>query len=231
MSVEYEYRIPSDGFDFKAIIKKSKELGGKPIEWSLLVNDIYVLPNSSIVRIRSIHSGTGKKKTMSCLLTVKSSTTIDNEFPTEHESFITDPIAIIEIMRIMKVPKKHTMEKLRGTIVIPGHGILDFDLNPGLPSVLEVECTTKGKLVDLIQKLNIKKPSDDVRARSVLEGQYEEHFGIDKIALKKRFDAKGLQFSSECLSLVLEMISEDRDKKTFTKTFNEQRAMADKFRK
>lgn len=109
------------------------------MKWSLLVNHIYSLPGGAsgdIVRVRELHGSRGRE----FLLTMK--TKVDKEFPTEHECKLSDPTAIQEILKALCVPKKHTMEKLRGSIEIPGHGVLDFDWNPGLPMVLEVDLRT-----------------------------------------------------------------------------------------
>lgn len=222
MSVEYEYRYSSDEFDFKSVVKRAKELGGGRIRWSHLVNHIYSLPGVSgdIVRVRELH-GSGSHE---YIFTMK--TKINKEFPTEHECKLSDPIAIQELLKVLHVPKKHTIEKLRGSIKIPGHGILDFDWNPGLPMVLEVECTSKKSLDVLIRELGLKKPSAEMHKRAVLEGQYEQHLGIE---LRNWIQTNGLEFERSRHQLNA-MITDEARRKMFNKTYKSQTAQLEKMK-
>ena len=206
-------------------MKKAKALGGGRIKWSLLVNHIYALPgdNGDIVRIRELH-GVG---TTEYLFTMKTKAAKE-EFPTEHECNLSDPIAIHELLKVLRVPKKQTMEKLRGSIKIPGHGVLDFDWNPGLPIVLEVECTSKKNLDVLLRELGLTKPSADVQSRAVLEGQYEQHLGIvDRAKLRKWFQVHGLEFERSKLYFD-GMISDEAKRKQFNDMYRTQMAQIQK---
>ena len=229
MSIEYEYRYPSDAFDFASVVKRAKGLGGGRLKWSLLVNHIYVLPGDAgdIIRIREclqLHGG-AKHKRAEYLLTMK--TKIDNAdgFPKEDECHLSDPGAVREILRVLGVPQKNTMEKLRGSIVVPGRGVLDFDWNPGLPVALEVECTSMARLASLVRDLGLKKPSADMRSRAGLEGQYEQHLGIERVGLKKRFDARGLKFDDGDRHRLRDMITDAEKRKRFDEMYSRQFAL------
>lgn len=114
---------------------------------------------------------------------------------------------------------------------IPGRGVLDFDWNPGLPVVLEVECTSRSSLTSLIRYLGIRKPSAEERHRAKLEGQYESIYrGIDRSALREQIMSQGLEFTSANRDLRV-MIKEQDDLAKFDAMLRKQLDLVKKLRK
>lgn len=189
MTLEYEYRYPASSFDLANVVKRAKALGARRIVWSLLVNHIFV-SKSTMVRLREVV--TSHPKLNKVVMTLKSKGVYG--FEQEYETAVDDMDATREILLRLGLEKKHTMEKIRGTLEVPDLGRIDFDWNPGIPIAMEVESPSKAQLDELVARLALSKPTKDERERASLEGQYHERYGVDPVALKACFASHGLSF-------------------------------------
>ena len=190
--LEYEYRYPADAFDVDEVLRRARPMTAsttrKPVvRWALLVNHIFYMPSKPevMLRIRDVHRG-GKQK-MRSLLTLKLPPDSAGGFEQEYETMVDDGEATARIACALGLVRRHVMEKLRGTVDLPGVGEIAFDVNPGLPASMEVECVSKRALDRTVAALGLGgPPTEAMRARASLEGQYVARYGVEGAALKAR---------------------------------------------
>jgi hypothetical protein len=230
--LEYEYRYPAGAFEPAEILRCARAMPGMAgkrvsVRWALLVNHIFYMPGKPDVmfRIRDVYSGGGKKNS---LMTLKLPPDAAGGFEQEYETWVEDGEATARIALALGLVRRHVMEKLRGTVELPGGGEIAFDVNPGLPASMEVECTSKRALDGAVAALGLGgPPTEDMRVRAKLEGQYAERFGLDGAALKARFRAgSSLTFSDPG---PLRELVPAHHRKAFDREYGRQAGMARRF--
>ena len=201
---EYEYRYPAGTFEVREVVRRARALNrtdkstttaAATVRWSLLVNRIFRMPGRPdvMLRVRDVVPRTGRGRVRS-LLTLKlpggapPDGAVPGGFEQEYETWVDDGEAAGRIALGLGLVQRHVMEKMRGTVTLPGIGEIAFDVNPGLPPSMEVECVSKRVLDRTVKALGLGgPPTKEMRARSSLEGQYVARYGVDGDALRAAF--------------------------------------------
>jgi len=144
MPKEYEYRF--NNYNKKEIITRLKELNAKYFgTFKFRVMVLSDVNNSEkYIRIRD----EGHRVTM----TIKNNLT--DKFPIENEVIINDFDEGINIFLQLGCKKKYYYEKFREIWHYKKSEII-FDMNPGIPELMEVESSTKKELDILCKKLDL----------------------------------------------------------------------------
>lgn len=170
MPKEYEYRFNSysseRGYNKKEIIRKLKELGAKYFGTFKFRVIVFTDQNNSekYIRIRD----EGHRVTM----TIKNNLT--DKFPIENEVIINDYDEGVNIFLQLNCKKKYYYEKYREIWNYKNSEII-FDMNPGIPELMEVESSSKKELDILCKKLELNITNYKGFANSVT---YNDVFGI-----------------------------------------------------
>jgi predicted adenylyl cyclase CyaB len=144
MPKEYEYRF--NDYTKKNILSKLKELGAKYYGTYKFKVMVFTDNNNSekYIRVRD----EGHRITM----TVKNNLT--DKFPIENEVNINDFDEGVNIFLQLGCKKKYYYEKYREIWNLNNSEII-FDMNPGIPEIMEVESSTKKELDILCKKLDL----------------------------------------------------------------------------
>jgi adenylate cyclase class IV len=144
MPKEYEYRF--NNYNKKEIVTKLKELGAKYFGTFKFRVIVFIDQNNSekYIRVRD----EGHRVTM----TIKNNLT--DKFPVENEIIINDFDEGINILLQLKCKKKYYYEKYREIWNYKNSEII-FDMNPGIPELMEVESSSKKELDILCKKLDL----------------------------------------------------------------------------
>ena len=164
MPKEYEYRF--NDYNKKDIITKLKELKAKyfgTFKFRVMVFTDSI-NSEKYIRIRD----EGHRVTM----TVKNNLT--DKFPIENEVIINDYDEGIKIFLQLGCNKKYYYEKYREIWHYKNSEII-FDMNPGIPELMEVESSTKKELDILCKKLELNITNYKGFANST---RYNDLFGI-----------------------------------------------------
>jgi adenylate cyclase class IV len=164
MPKEYEYRFNS--YDKKQIISKLKELGAKyfgTYKFKVMVFTDSV-NSEKYIRVRD----EGHRITM----TIKNNLT--DKFPVENEVIISDFNEGVNILLQLNCKKKYYYEKYREIWNLKNSEII-FDMNPGIPELMEVESSSKKELDDLCKKLELNIKSYTGFSNNTI---YSELFGV-----------------------------------------------------
>jgi adenylate cyclase class IV len=164
MPKEYEYRFNS--YDKKQIISKLKELGAKYFGTYKFKVMVFTdsINSEKYVRVRD----EGHRITM----TIKNNLT--DKFPIENEVIISDFDEGVNILLALGCKKKYYYEKYREIWNIKNSEII-FDMNPGIPELMEVESSSKKELDDLCKKLELNIKSYNGFSNNSM---YMELFGL-----------------------------------------------------
>jgi adenylate cyclase class IV len=144
MPKEYEYRF--NNYNKKEIITKLKDNNAKyfgTFKFRVMVF-IDSINSEKYIRVRD----EGHRITM----TVKNNLT--DKFPIENEVIINDFDEGINILFAVGCKKKYYYEKYREIWHYKNSEII-FDMNPGIPELMEVESSTKKELDILCKKLEL----------------------------------------------------------------------------
>lgn len=144
MPKEYEYRF--NNYNKKEIVTKLKELGAKYFGTYKFRVIVFIDQNNSekYIRVRD----EGHRVTM----TIKNNLT--DKFPVENEIIINDFDEGINILLQLKCKKKYYYEKYREIWNYKNSEII-FDMNPGIPELMEIESISKKELDILCKKLDL----------------------------------------------------------------------------
>jgi len=144
MPKEYEYRF--NNYNKKEIVTKLKELGAKYFGTFKFRVIVFIDQNNSekYIRVRD----EGHRVTM----TIKNNLT--DKFPVENEIIINDYDEGINILLQLNCKKKYYYEKYREIWNYKNSEII-FDMNPGIPELMEVESSSKKELDILCKKLDL----------------------------------------------------------------------------
>jgi adenylate cyclase class IV len=144
MPKEYEYRF--NNYNKKEIVTKLKELGAKYFGTYKFRVIVFIDQNNSekYIRVRD----EGHRITM----TIKNNLT--DKFPIENEIIINDFDEGINILLQLNCKKKYYYEKYREIWNYKNSEII-FDMNPGIPELMEVESSSKKELDILCKKLDL----------------------------------------------------------------------------
>jgi adenylate cyclase class IV len=144
MPKEYEYRF--NNYNKKEIVTKLKELGAKYFGTFKFRVIVFIDQNNSekYIRVRD----EGHRVTM----TIKNNLT--DKFPVENEIIINDFDEGINILLQLNCKKKYYYEKYREIWNYKNSEII-FDMNPGIPELMEVESSSKKELDILCKKLDL----------------------------------------------------------------------------
>ena len=144
MPKEYEYRFNS--YNKNEVISKLKDLGAK--YYGTFKFRVMVFTDSinseKYIRVRD----EGHRITM----TIKNNLT--DKFPIENEVIISDFEEGINILLALGCKKRYYYEKYREIWNLNNSEII-FDMNPGIPELMEVESLQKKELDILCKKLNL----------------------------------------------------------------------------
>jgi adenylate cyclase class IV len=164
MPKEYEYRF--NNYNKPKIISRLKELGAK--YYGTFKFKVIVLTDTEnsqkYIRIRD----EGHRITM----TIKNNLT--DKFPIENEIIINDFTEGINILLALGCKKKYYYEKYREIWHLMNSEII-FDMNPGIPELMEVESSTKKELDILCKKLDLNISNYQGFSNNTI---YLELFGI-----------------------------------------------------
>jgi adenylate cyclase class IV len=164
MPKEYEYRF--NNYNKPKIISRLKELGAK--YYGTFKFKVIVLTDSEnsqkYIRVRD----EGHRITM----TIKNNLT--DKFPIENEIIINDFTEGINILLALGCKKKYYYEKYREIWHLMNSEII-FDMNPGIPELMEVESSTKKELDILCKKLDLNISNYQGFSNNTI---YLELFGI-----------------------------------------------------
>ena len=144
MSKEYEYRF--NNYNKTDLIHKLKTLGAKyygTFKFRVMVLVDY-MNSEKYIRVRD----EGHRVTM----TIKNNLT--DKFPVENEIIINDFDEGINLLLALHCKKKYYYEKYREIWNYKNSEII-FDMNPGIPELMEVESKTKKELDTLCKKLDL----------------------------------------------------------------------------
>ena len=144
MPKEYEYRF--NNYNKKEIITKLKELGAKyfgTFKFRVMVFTDSI-NSEKYIRVRD----EGHRVTM----TVKNNLT--DKFPIENEVIINDFDEGVNILLAVGCKKKYYYEKYREIWNLKNSEII-FDMNPGIPELMEVESLQKKELDILCKKMDL----------------------------------------------------------------------------
>jgi len=164
MPKEYEYRF--NNYNKKDIISKLKELDAKYLGTFKFRVIVFIDQNNSekYIRVRD----EGYRVTM----TIKNNLT--DKFPIENEVIINNFDEGINILLQLNCKKKYYYEKYREIWNYKNSEII-FDMNPGIPELMEVESSTKKELDILCKKLDLNISNYQGFSNNIM---YSELFGI-----------------------------------------------------
>lgn len=164
MPKEYEYRFNS--YDKKEIISKLKNLNAEyygTFKFRVMVF-IDSINSEKYIRVRD----EGHRITM----TIKNNLT--DKFPIENEVIINDFEEGINILLALGCKKKYYYEKYREIWNLKNSEII-FDMNPGIPELMEVESLQKKELDILCKKLGLNIKNYQGFSNNII---YMDLFGI-----------------------------------------------------
>jgi adenylate cyclase class IV len=200
MGKEYEAKFLD--IDVEEIKKKLKKLGGHQIHPMIrMVRCVYYRCDikkskiSSYARVRD----EGKGVTM----TVKIFN--DPDFPDEYEVSLNNTFEEAQaMMTALNLKKKAFQESYREKWMIPLQGVHEivFDTLPGLPTYIEVDCTTESSLHKAIEMIGLDKTKMRFGA---FDRTYEEYYGIPR-------DVINLKTSSLSFSNIINEIKPRKNK-------------------
>ncbi len=164
-----EYELSFLNFDYKEIIKNLKKIGGKKIHPMIIFKVAYFYLSGStdfskgFIRIREENNSL----TMTTKIT-------DSKYPTEYETTVNTTYEnMIEILKNTGLILKINMIKFREKWEIKGCNEVVFDIWPGLPIIMEVDCKTEKGLENLCLKLGL-----DYK-KGFTQNKYTELYGFD----------------------------------------------------
>lgn len=173
-----EYEVSFFDFDYKSLIKNIKKLGGKKIHSMAVYNiSFFKLCNKNdfkdgFVRVRD-ENGT-------VTLTTKIFESKNTKYPKEYETTVDSKFEdVIKILESAGLENSLKSIKYREKWSFPGAHEIVFDLWPGLPIVLEIDCTSESALKKTCEKLNLDM------SKSFTEYKYMYLFGIHKKITEK----------------------------------------------
>jgi len=173
MPQEYEAKfLDITPADKKRITDKIIELGGALVhEKIMLKRTVYKLCSDIKGYARVRDEGFGN-------VTMTTKTYADPKFPEENEVAIKDTYEKgCKFMASLGIIPKAKQESYREKWSHPLAHEITFDTLPGLPTYMEVDCTTEDHLVKLIDILNLNK---DKMRFGAFDATYEEYYGIEK---------------------------------------------------
>jgi adenylate cyclase class IV len=164
MPKEYEYRF--NNYNKKDIISKLKELSAKYLGTFKFRVIVFIDQNNSEKYIRVRDEG------YRVTFTIKNNLT--DKFPIENEVIINNFDEGINILLQLNCKKKYYYEKYREIWNYKNSEII-FDMNPGIPELMEVESSTKKELDILCKKLDLNISNYQGFSNNIM---YSELFGI-----------------------------------------------------
>ena len=178
-NIEHEYQFPD--INKKEIIKKMKRLGGKRKHRKALYTSVYYwnYEENYFYRIRKEYNN----------ITLTKKVLRESKMPLEYEINILSGSTFEEIENflnnIMDLSKcgKIEVEKFREKWQIDGLcNEIVFDIWPGLPEYMEIDCGTKRELDEIITKLGLK--GKKYYTKGVFD-YYQDVYGLkDRTVLK-----------------------------------------------
>jgi len=186
MGKEYEIQVLE--VDVTSMRKKLKKLKGIRIHKSIkFVRSVFNRCNSKIrsfVRVRN----EGKKTTM----TIKIYN--DPKFPDEHEVTIEDDFETGKnFLEALNLKMKAYQETYREKWSLPIKGVheITFDIWPGLPQYMEIDCSNKKTLDKVISLLEVDKKKISYGPSAA---KYEHYYGISQKVINEK--TKSLTFKN-----------------------------------
>lgn len=168
--INMEYEVSFFDFDYKKIVKNIKKKGKKIHSFYPFQISYFYLSGESnfdrgFVRIRDEYPG---KVTITTKI-------LSGKYPEEYETLVNtnydDTVKILEkaglnkVLTSIKLREKWSFDKCHEVV---------FDLWPGLPLVMEIDCSTKKDLYNGIEFLNLDSK------KSFTISKYEYLYGIPK---------------------------------------------------
>ena len=200
--MEYEYRYSEHAFDKDVLMRKLEETGYKYTKNTyLLRNTVYNSPPGYYVRIREMVNLADKKS--DSYFTVKKLGEGDGDFDEEYEVFVEDAALLHNSLLEFGITENYKIEKIREVVSVPEFdGELDFDMAPGLPWYLEVECKTKEMLDKFVGILGLPARIE----KFSIADMYRRCYGVDS---GMRKNMKILTFEKpgdvrECITMNIE---------------------------
>ena len=165
-----EYELSFFNFDYKVIRNKIKKLGGKKIHSMVPYKVAYLFLatktdfSSGFVRVRDENGET--------TITTK---ILNTKYPEEYETIVNTSFEnTLNILEKAGLQCKIKTMKYREKWVFPGCHEAVFDLWPGLPIVLEIDCTSEKLLHKACEKLDLNINND------FTDSKYDMLFEIPK---------------------------------------------------
>jgi len=146
-----EYELSFLNFDYKEIIKNLKKIGGKKNHSMVLFKIAYFyLPGKTnfdkgFIRVRQENNSV----TMTTKIT-------NSKYPMEYETSVNTTYEnMINIIKNAGINLKIDTIKFREKWDVKGCNEVVFDIWPGLPIIMEVDCKTEKGLLNLCYKLGL----------------------------------------------------------------------------
>jgi adenylate cyclase class 2 len=166
MPKEFELRFLN--YNKKNIISKLKDLGAervhKPIIYKYTVFEHPLNLENTYIRLRK----EGDKTTF----TYKHNT--NEKFVDEHEVFVSDYDTMLDMLYMIGFKKKFSIQKLREKWKIKGCKEIVFDIYPGAPEYMEIECDNEKNIHILAKKLGL-----DTKKEFYIGDIYFDLYGIE----------------------------------------------------
>jgi len=175
MGIEYEAKFLD--IDVKKMRKKIEEIGGKMVHENIkFIRSVFALCGNinGYYRIRD----EGNKVTM----TIK--TYENKDFPEEHELSIHNTFEEgVNFIKKIGITQTSYQETYRELWSHPLAHEITFDMLPGIPTYMEIDCESLENLNKLIKLLEL----DETKKRYGAFGKtYEEYYGIPEEILNKK---------------------------------------------
>lgn len=177
MGKEYEAKFLD--IQYQSMKKKIKDLGGKLVhEKKKYVRSVFDLCNSDKKGYARVRDEAGN-----VTITVKIYNNPD--YPDEYEIETKNDFETAKNLLIaMNLQLKAFQESYREKWSIPIEGVheVTFDTLPGLPTYMEIDCTTEEALEKMIKLLGADKSK---MRKGAFDRTYEEYYGIEREVINK----------------------------------------------
>ena len=176
MGLEYEVKFLD--VDVPAVKKILEKVGAKKVHDRIMFKRTIFSRCDTTVKGYSRVRDEGKEVTMTSKMFK------DPKYPEEHEVTIKEDYETgVNFLKSLGLDVKAVQESYREKWSHPLANEITFDDLPGLPTYMEVECSTEANLNKLIETLGLDKSK---MRYGVYDATYEEYYGIPRDTLNNK---------------------------------------------